>query len=284
MTTKTVLLAGAGDLCRRTATLLLAQGHQVWGLRRRPPASDLSGIRWISGDLTQARTLKNLPRQISHVVYAPTPDARNEDQYRSIFVTGLHHLVTALNMDALRRILFISSTAVYGPHDDAWTDENTVTRPLAFNGRVLLEAEQWLSGEVANTIRFRLSGLYGPGRTRLLARIKAGEVEVPRHGDHWANRFHIDDAARAAAHLLDLPNAQPCYVGNDNRPHKIDELYDALADMLGAPRPATAVGKTGQGNKPVCNARLRASGFEPSWPDAIEGYRSLIDPSRDQAQ
>jgi nucleoside-diphosphate-sugar epimerase len=282
MTAKTVLLAGAGDLCQRAAALLLAQGHLVWGLRRHPPLSDGTGIRWIRGDLTQAQTLHDMPRKFSDVIYAPTPDARTEEQYRSIFVTGLQHLISALDMRELKRFLLISSTAVYGPHLAAWTDENTHTSPLDFNGRVLLEAERRLAHETPNAVVFRLSGLYGPGRTRLLTRLAAGSVEVPRHGDHWANRFHIDDAARAAAHLLNLHHPESCYVGSDNRPHKIGELYDALADMLGAPRPQAAVERAGDGNKPVCNARLRASGFDPSWPDAIEGYRALINMQRNQ--
>ena len=62
----------------------------------------------------------------------------------------------------------------------------------------------------------------------------------------------------------------------DNRPHKIDELYDALARMLDAGLPPDAPMSEEVGSKRLSNARLRASGFEPAWPDAIEGYRALI--------
>src|SRR3546814_44538 len=125
MIRKTVLLAGAGDLCRRAGRLLLNQGHQVWGLRRHPPPHDASGIQWLAGDLTRAETLSRLPRDVSHVIYGPAPDARNETLYRAVFNQGLENLLERLDPTALRRLVFISSSAVYGDHGDAWVDENT---------------------------------------------------------------------------------------------------------------------------------------------------------------
>ncbi len=76
MAGKRVLLAGAGDLCQRAARLLLAQGDEVWGLRRHPPPNDAGGIQWLSGDLTQK--LDMLPTGITHIVYAPTPNASHD--------------------------------------------------------------------------------------------------------------------------------------------------------------------------------------------------------------
>ncbi|GAB2916496.1 NAD-dependent epimerase/dehydratase family protein [Paralcaligenes sp. KSB-10] len=274
MAGKRVLLAGAGDLCLRAAQLLLKQGDAVWGLRRHPPKDSLSGIQWLAGDLTE--DLDCLPADLSHVIYAPTPDRRNEAAYRAVFMQGLQHLLAALNHQTLQRFLFISSSAVYGPDEQAWVDEATPPDPRGFNGEVLMEAERWLAAEVPCAIRFRLAGLYGPGRVALLERLRLGKVTVPRQAAHWANRFHIDDAARASVHLLELDRPESCYIGADNRPHKIDELYDALARMLDAGLPPDAPMSEEVGSKRLSNARLRASGFEPAWPDAIEGYRALI--------
>ncbi|MEO6985884.1 MAG: NAD-dependent epimerase/dehydratase family protein [Paralcaligenes sp.] len=295
MAGKRVLLAGAGDLCQRAARLLLAQGDEVWGLRRHPPPNDAGGIQWLSGDLTQK--LDMLPTGITHIVYAPTPNAShdklaagapspetrtrpNEAAYRAVFLHGLQNLVAVLDRQTLQRFLFISSGAVYGACGDVWVDEATAPNPDHFNGQVLLEAEQWLAAELANATCLRLAGLYGPGRLALLERLKEGRALVPRHTIHWANRFHIDDAARAAVHLLGLDQPEACYIGADNHPHRIDELYDTLAAMLNVDLPPAAAPSNKPGNKRLCNARLRASGFEPAWPDAIEGYRVLIGGAR----
>ncbi|OWT61835.1 NAD-dependent epimerase/dehydratase family protein [Candidimonas nitroreducens] len=274
MTRRRVLLAGAGDLCLRTGRLLREQGDEVWALRRRPPAHDSTGLRWLAGDL--ARPLRGLPPGITHVVYAPAPDARDERAYRAVFEHGPRNLLAALDRAALQRFVFISSSAVYGDHGGAWVDEDTPARPAAFNGRILLEAETWLREELGCAASLRLAGLYGPGRVALLRRIADGAARVPRGAGHWANRFHIDDAARAVAHVLGLQHARQCYIGADDTPHLIEDLYDALARMLGAPQPPYGPPGGETGSKRLGNARLRASGFVPAWPDAVLGYKSLI--------
>ncbi|NGM87158.1 NAD-dependent epimerase/dehydratase family protein [Parapusillimonas sp. SGNA-6] len=272
---RTILLAGAGDLGRRTGQILADLEHDVWGLRRSPAPLPNDPIHWVSADLTVADTLRALPTGITHVLYAATPGARDPDHYRRIFIEGLHNLLEAIDPDALERFIFVSSTAVYGASDD-WLDEESETAPEAFNGRILVEAEQQLHAMLpGKAVALRLSGLYGPGRTGLLDRIQQGLATVPDGPGHWSNRFHIEDAARACAHLLLLPQAHSCYIGTDNHPRPIAELYDALADMLRAPRPTREPASAPTGKR-LSNARLRDSGFEPAWPDALPAYRTLI--------
>jgi nucleoside-diphosphate-sugar epimerase len=273
---KTVLLAGAGDLGQRTGLILQALEHDVWGLRRSPAPLPDGSLRWLSADLTVPDTLSALPPGITHVLYAATPDARNPEQYRRIFVDGLRNLMAALDPDVLQRFVLVSSTAVYGGAED-WLDEDSAAAPDGFNGRILVEAEQLLQQTLpGKAVLFRLSGLYGPGRTGLLDRIKQGLATVPDGpGHYWSNRFHIEDAARACAHLLLLPQAHTCYIGTDNHPRPMADLYDRLADMLHVPRPARALAPAGAGKR-LSNARLRDSGFEPLWPDALPAYRALI--------
>src|SRR3546814_3940047 len=73
-------------------------------------------------------------------------------------------------------------------------------------------------------------------RFRSLNRLRQAQAPVIQEPPQWTNRMHIEDAARACAHLLMLDEAQPCYIGSDDRPMPMAQLYDALADMLGAPR------------------------------------------------
>jgi nucleoside-diphosphate-sugar epimerase len=275
-----VLLAGCGDLGRRVAQRLLARGDEVWALRRQPPLQDDSGIRWLQGDLTQPETLRGLPAGITQMVYLPTPDRRDESAYRATFVDGLHHVLEALGSPLLQRVLLVSSSAVYGEHGGDWVDESTPPAPPGFNGRVLLEAEQLLAAQPTASIVLRLAGLYGPGRLQLLERLRAGQVQVPRQLPHWANRIHIDDAAAAIVHLLELADPLPLYLGVDSTPLPLDALYDHLAELIGAPLPGDGPAPVGVGSKRLSNARLRASGFTPLWPDAREGYAALVDSPR----
>lgn len=275
MQTPTLLLAGAGDLGMRTARLFLENGGQVIGLRRTPPAGHHE-IRWLAADLTQADSLDRLPDGISHVLYAPAPGERSEQAYSALFLHGLQNLIAALPRPPLR-LVFVSSSAVYGPGDTA-ADENTVPQPTHFNGRILLQAEQLLYQMLpTQAVVLRLSGIYGPGRAALLDRIRQGQAKVPAQGTHWANRIHIEDAARACLHLLASPDPAPCYIGTDDHPYPIDMLYDGLAELIGAPRPARSAISPPSSGRRLDNKRLRESGFSFLWPDSLQGYARLAE-------
>jgi nucleoside-diphosphate-sugar epimerase len=277
ITGERVLLAGCGDVGLRVARRLRAQGHEVFALRRRPPAASDDGIRWLAGDLASPATMGGLPAGITRLVYLPAPDARDRATYEVVFLGGLHAMLAALDRTVLQRVLFVSSSAVYGDHAGDWVDEDTPARPPGFNGSVLLEAERWLADQPVRSTVLRLAGLYGPGRLQLLDRLRAGRASVPRAQVHWANRIHVDDAAAAIAHLLLLPAAGPLYLGVDDTPLPLDVLYDHLAGLIGAPRPPDGPAPVGVGSKRLGNARLRASGFVPRWPDARLGYAALLE-------
>jgi nucleoside-diphosphate-sugar epimerase len=270
---ETVLVAGAGDVGTRLARRLVAEGRRVFALRRGEVAGG-DGIVWLRGDLTRPETLSGLP-DVDALVFAPAPDARDEAAYRAVFVEGLRHVLEALPKRP-KRTLFTSSSAVYGEHGGDWIDETTPPSPPGFNGRVLLEAERWLASQGVGGVSLRLAGLYGPGRTQLFDRLREGRAAVPRGHHVFANRIHVDDAAAALACLLDVAFPEPVYVGADDTPLPIDELYDHLAHLLGVALPLEGPAPAGVGNKRLSNARLRATGFRCEWPDARDGYAALI--------
>ncbi len=271
-----VLLAGCGGVGLRLAKLLRLRGDEVWALRRTPPVAAHDGIHWISADLTAAHSLQDLPSGLTQLVYLPAPDRRDVDTYLALFADGLRNLLTAASMTTLRRVLMVSSSAVYGEHGAAWVDEETLPAPLGFNGRVLHDVEQWLTAQPVCSVVLRLAGLYGPERLQLLERLRAGLARVPRSVQHWANRIHVDDAAAAIAHLLQLPEPMDLYLGVDDTPLPLDVLYDHLAWLIDAPLPADGPPPAGVGSKRLSNSRLRASGFAPRWPDARTGYAALL--------
>lgn len=274
--TPRVLFVGCGDLGLRTAHRLVARGDRVWALRRHPPADAHGAITWLQSDLTRPDTLRELPSDISHVVVSPAPDSRTEAAYRGVFVDGLRSVLAALDTPRLQRLVFISSSAVYGDHHGAWIDEETPTNPVGFNGRILLEAENLLAAQAFSAVALRLAGIYGPGRLQLIERLRAGQLHAPYDPPHWANRIHIDDAAAAVEHLLYLPNAQSVYLGCDDTPLSLHTLYAYLATLVQANAPPDGPGPAAVGSKKLSNARLRASGWRAQWPDAREGYAALL--------
>ncbi|MEN4919785.1 NAD-dependent epimerase/dehydratase family protein [Achromobacter spanius] len=271
-----VLLIGCGDLGQRVARRFLARGDEVHALRRHPPAGDASGIRWLQADITRPDTLRALPQGVTRLIHLPSPGGRDPEAYRGVFVDGLANVLTALDVSRLERIVFVSSSAVYGEHHGDWVTEDTPPAPQGFNGRVLLEAEAALAARPVSSTALRLAGLYGPGRMQLIERLRGGAAGAPVQPEHWANRIHIDDAAAAVVHLALLPDVAPVYIGCDDTPLPLHVLYAELARMIGAPEPRIAPAPANVGSKKLSNARLRASGLTLQWPDSRQGYAALL--------
>ena len=262
-----VVVAGAGDVGLRLARLRIALGDDVVALRRGEGEA-MPGLRWLRADLASGDGLAAMPRQAAALVYCAAPDARDEAAYRALYVDGLQRAVAACDP---QRIVFVSSTAVYAEDAGEWVDEDTPARPPAFNGRMLLAAEASLAGHRLATA-LRCSGLYGPGRGALLRKARGDQPGARR----WTNRLHVADAAAAISHLLDLAAPPRLLLGNDDLPALEQDVLAWLRAREGLPplpSPPPAWAATG---RRVGNARLRASGWTPAFPDYRAGYASLL--------
>lgn len=277
----TILLAGCGDLGTEAGLRFHALGHRVVGWRRTP-AKLPAAIEGVAADLS-APGLPRVPADTTAVVIAVAADSPTEEAYRAAYVDGLTHVLDALERDGVRpqRVLFVSSTAVYGDAGGGWVDENTPPRPGGFSGRVLLEAEQLLqaafSGTATTATSLRLGGIYGPGRTRLIDQVRGGTAVVPEDA-RYTNRIHRDDAAAAIVHLATMPpEPAPVYVGVDNDPADLGTVLRFLAAELGLAEPPVGdAGPARGGNKRCRNDLLRSTGFEFAFPSFREGYRDIL--------
>ena len=270
--TDRVLIAGCGDVGNALAARLLADECEVWGIRRRVDALHPGVVAW-PADLREARALKDPPAAFDVVFYTASADRRDEEAYRSIYVDGLRNLLAALR-DAgspLRRALFTSSTAVYGQSDGAWVDETSPTEPARYNGRILLEAEAIVEDAPEIGVNVRLSGIYGPGRTRLVRKVWSGEATAT---GSWTNRIHVEDCAGVLHHLMRLEDPDSLYLGSDDTPATTAEVVSWMSEQLGvpAPPPESATNL----NKRCRNARLRNTGYQFRYPSFREGYPDII--------
>jgi len=267
-----VLIAGCGDVGNALGTRLLAEGCEVWGVRRRVDALG-EGIQPWRIDLTDVMTFGAPPVAFDYLIYTASADRRDEEHYRSIYVDGLRNLSSALREAGcpLRRILFTSSTAVYGQDGGEWIDESSTTEPLGFNGRILLEAEAIVRTAPEVGINVRLSGIYGPGRTRLVRKVWSGEASAT---GSWTNRIHVEDCAGVLRHLMRLESPDSLYLGSDDEPATTAAVVTWLSAELDVPPPPAA--ETERLNKRCRNARLRATGYRFEYPTYREGYGPIV--------
>jgi nucleoside-diphosphate-sugar epimerase len=277
----TVLLAGCGDLGTEAGLRFAALGHRVVGWRRSPEKLP-AAIEGVTADLSSAG-LPAIPKDITAVVVAVAADSPTEAAYRAAYVDGLAHVMDALERDGVtpRRVLFVSSTAVYGDAGGGWVDERTTPEPGSFSGRVIRAAEDLLLSRLRGTgsapVVLRLGGIYGPGRTRLIDQVRTGTAVIPDE-PRYTNRIHRDDAAAAIVHLATMDSVpSPVYVGVDNDPAELGEVLRFLAAEMGYPEPPVGpAGEARGGNKRVSNALLRGTGFEFAYPSFREGYREVL--------
>jgi nucleoside-diphosphate-sugar epimerase len=280
-----ILIAGCGYVGSALARARVERGDTVWGLRRHtvdlPP-----GVEPISADLAVARSLAELP-EVDVVVYAASPGGRDDAFYRTTYVEGLRNLLAVIGKQVQppRRVIFISSTAVYGQKRGEWVDETSPTQPTHWTGQRLLEAEALLSGSGLPAVVLRLGGIYGPRRTRLVEQVRQGRAAIAPGGPHYTNRIHRDDCAGALGHLIDLEAPEECYLGVDHEPEDEAVVLRWLAGVLGAPAPRVSGSDERQpprrgGNKRCRNARLVASGYAFLYPSYRQGYTAVLSEQR----
>lgn len=274
-----VLVAGLGDVGGRAAALLAADGHEVVGVRRSDTPGP-AGVTMVRGDLTDDHLIARLPAGFDRVLVTVSADARDPALYRTAYLEGPTTLLGGLARrgDEVERVVFTSSSAVYGQRDGEWVDEQSPTEPGSATGRVLVEAERAIADGPHPATSLRLTGIYGPGRTRLVDRVRSGDAVVGTT-PAWTNRIHAADAAAACVLLLGLGADAPAVViGTDDEPATRATVYGWLAERLGVPAPEVDDERAPvRGSKRCRNGLLRSLGWTPSYPTFREGYAELVD-------
>jgi nucleoside-diphosphate-sugar epimerase len=262
------LIIGCGYLGGRVADIWIAQGHQVHALTRsseRAIEFSRRGITPIIGDLCDLASLPDLPA-VETILFAVGYEKASGRSRQQVQLAGLQNVLARVT--SANRLVYISSSSVYGQSAGEWVDETSDCRPVQPGGISCLETERWLmsaipeSPNVAQANVLRLSGIYGPDR--LLSRIeslRSGDT-LSGSGTEWLNLIHVDDAAAAviACELHGRPNQ--AYLVSDDRPISRADYYGLLASLVGAPPPRFDPGSNpsrGSGglNKKCCNKRLR---------------------------
>lgn len=273
MSTKRILIAGCGDVGSRTAALLAQQGHTVYGLRRTINQLPQC-IQGIAADLSDIETLKDLP-QVDIVIYSAAATERGEQGYRKAYVDGVSNLQKNLPVDP-ELFLFTSSTGVYGQSQNEVVDEQSVCQPTAMTGQIMREAELNVLKK-PNSCVVRFSGIYGPGRERMIRMVKEGST-APSEPVMYSNRIHSDDCAGVLAFLVGQhvqgTELEKVYLASDLEPTPIHEVMNWIADQLNVE--VSPDQRARRSSKRCDSSQLRELGYRFKYPTYKEGYRELI--------
>lgn len=284
MNSEKLLIVGCGDLGQRLAHELSGLAYNVTGLRRHPPSIKSPDLEYRAGDIHEPATLAALVNEnFSVVVVTMTPSERSDEGYRHAYVETCRLLVEGFRTQPPRLIIFVSSTGVYGQEDGSLVDEESATQPTSFSGKRVLEAEAIIRTSGLRHTIVRFSGIYGPGRNRLIEQVRSGQAKASQA---YTNRIHADDCAAVLAHLLEQDrqgvNLLPVYLASDSAPVIKQEVVQWLAQQLGL-APVAGAASTSQLNKRCHNQRLLASGYNFRYPNYRSGYTALLAATSEQA-
>lgn len=282
------LIFGCGYLGQRVARLWLDRGEEVYAVTRHTAKAETlrqMGIRPLVDNLLQFRgPSEGWPARIETVLFAVGYDRNSSATIGDVYVRGLANVLAALPGD-VGRVIYISSTGVYGDAAGGFVDEDTHCHPARAGGKASLMAEERLLAHPlgGRSVILRLAGLYGPGRIPRSGELSAGQpIDAPATGH--LNLIHVDDAA-AIVLLAEAKAPLPrTYVVSDGQPVLREDYYQELARLLSAPPPrfappdpSSSASQRAATDKRVSNRRLVSElGPRFQYPSYREGLAAIV--------
>ncbi len=221
---------------------------------------------------------------VTHILISVPPNKGGD----IIFQT---HARDILQVTSIEWIGLLSSTSVYGNQDGRTVDEESERRPTSERGSKRARAEvQWLKmrriAQIPINI-FRLSGIYGPGRSALDT-VRAGVTRRIKKDGHAFNRIHVDDIVQVLIASMKQPKPGDIYNLADDNPAQSHELIDYACKLLGKPVPpmidyeeadmSPMAASFYKDNKRVDNTKIKDKlGITLKYPDYKSGIKAIYD-------
>jgi nucleoside-diphosphate-sugar epimerase len=276
-----LLLVGCGFLGKTAACLFKNHGWDVVPVTHSTESADqLRAEGWpaIAADVSDKAAVCRIQQSVGPVtawLHCASSGGGGSEAYDRVYLQAVRNLFSAFPE---ARALYTSSTSVYAQSDGSEVAEESPAEPPRETGRILLAAESEVLARHGTVLR--LAGIYGPGRSVLLKKFLSGEARLEAGGMRWVNQIHRDDAASAWLFLACSKHAQGLFNGCDNKPMRQRDLYAEMAIRLKLPLPpegpADPNRKRGWTSKRVSNAKLRALGWQPEFPEFFSDWERLI--------
>lgn len=232
---KKILMLGAGYTLRRAsqhfdkralvltcttetgALELTNQGFEAFALN----AADAAAVD---------RFFKERP-DISIVVDSVPPIKDAEDP-----LSGVRNISRALGRLKEPRVIYLSTTGVFGEEDGGWVNNTSRPNPKTPQAELRLRSEK-IYRENASLCAVRIAGIYGPGRGLGLA-MRAGTYRLVEGGERWTNRIHADDLARIiAGAAINIESAPEVLCAADDEPAASKDVAQFYSQKFSLPFP-----------------------------------------------
>lgn len=232
-----LFIIGCGDIGFRVASLARHRGEAVIGLSRGEkqfPAELVGNTDLVAANLDDPQSLPQLDYRGAGLLYsAPPPGGGICDSRVTNFLASIDP------EGSPAKIVYISTTSVYGDCGDAPVDEARPAAPSNHTGRRRLDAEQqftvWCAAHNVPLVILRVAGIYGPGRIPM-QRILNREPLLAAAEAGYSNRIHAGDLAEICLAALDRGAAGEIFNVCDGEWGKLNDYFNAITDLLGLER------------------------------------------------
>jgi len=233
-----ILIIGCGDIGLRVVKQL-SRSHRVFALTSSP--SRLQELREVGatpilGDLDKPESLWRLSGLAQTVIHLAPPQNQGNRDCRT------RNLIRILSQgsNTVRRLIYISTTGVYGNHQGEKVSEATPVSPESERAKRRVDAERvlrlWAPAHgVALTI-LRVPGIYASDRLPL-ERIQSQTPALLSEEDAYSNHIHSDDLARLVCAAVYHGKPQRIINTCDGGETKMGDYFDEVADAFGMDRP-----------------------------------------------
>lgn len=232
-----ICIIGCGDTGSRVARLAMEEGVKVVAMSRNmsrcAPLQD-TAAEMVQGDLDDRESIPRLDFSGAALLYsAPPPGGGVRD-------TRVSNFLASIRMGSEpAKIVYISTTSVYGDCGDELVTEERPANPGNHTARRRLDAEEsltkWAKERCVPLVILRVAGIYGAGRIPM-ERILAGHPLLDESEAGFSNRIHADDLARICLAAMDRGEEGEIFNVCDGESSTMTAYFNAITDLLGLPR------------------------------------------------
>jgi nucleoside-diphosphate-sugar epimerase len=241
-----ILLLGGGYTLNRVAERL-QPGSFVITSRNDEQRAKWEALGWysIKVELDDQESIKPLFDRYPdiEIVVDSVPPFRSGGDDISKAVAGVRNVAKVVTSTKVMRIIYLSTTGVFGTRDGSWVDEATTPAPWNPQSAARLESEKIYnqvasesSGAITAT-SLRLPAIYGDDRGVAIS-LRAGTYSLVGDGSQWTNRIHVEDLANIIVSCIRYDGKlPPLFCVNDDAPTQARDVVKYICERDSLPWP-----------------------------------------------
>jgi len=242
-----ILITGAtGFIGGYLAESLINDGHNVKALVRKNSNSNVLnniGAEIVYGDITDFENVYKSVNNcdlIFHLAALTSHHKANKKDYINVNINGTKNILRASVHHSPKKVVYCSSTGIFGMIEKPYVDENSKTYPNSpYRETKLLAEKEALKFHKQNklpVVSARIGSVYGPRSVSWLSLFKSinnKKFRMLGNGNNLITLCYINDTVAGLKLCAEKGVEGESYIITGDNPVKFSELVKLIANNLG---------------------------------------------------